>query len=145
MEIFGYFILIIFAILGLGALVLFALPYVLSIIKTTSYKVKKQVEVNKIDIDAKAEAKKLRDEKLREKQQELEEKKVILKINKLQSKINSVNKDLEIQETLKAAEDKKEEITVPTETKKEEVVKEEPKEEVKEQPQETIIEKKEEE
>lgn len=121
MEIFGYFILIIFAILGLGALVLFSLPFIISFIKTSSYRVSKQIEVAKIDIDARAEAKKLRNEKLRNKQNELAEKKVTLKIKKLQSKIDSIDKDMEIQESLKVKETEEVKEDIVEEVKVEEV------------------------
>lgn len=110
MEVFGYIILIVLACLGIGAIILFALPYVASVIKTVSYKIKRETEVSKIDIDAKAEAKKIRDEKLRAKQKELADKKLALKLKKVQSKIDSVDKDIEIKESLEQKEEKKEEI-----------------------------------
>ena len=76
MNIFGWIILSILATFGLGIAVLLVIPFLLSLFKTISYKVKKQIENAKIDIDARASQKKIRQEKLRTAQNELANKKL---------------------------------------------------------------------
>ena len=112
MNIFGWIILSILATFGLGIAVLLVIPFLLSLFKTISYKVKKQIENAKIDIDARASQKKIRQEKLRTAQNELANK-------KLQNKLNKIAKQIELEEQ-KLALDKELENN-----KKEEVVKEE--------------------
>ncbi len=112
MNIFGWIILSILATFGLGIAVLLVIPFLLSLFKTISYKVKKQIENAKIDIDARASQKKIRQEKLRTAQNELANK-------KLQNKLNKIAKQIELEEQ-KLALDKELENN-----KQEEVVKEE--------------------
>lgn len=112
MNIFGWIILSILATFGLGIAVLLVIPFLLSLFKTISYKVKKQIENAKIDIDARASQKKIRQEKLRTAQNELANK-------KLQNKLNKIAKQIELEEQ-KIALDKELENN-----KQEEVVKEE--------------------
>ena len=112
MNIFGWIILSILATFGLGIAVLLVIPFLLSLFKTISYKVKKQIENAKIDIDARANQKKIRQEKLRTAQNELANK-------KLQNKLNKIAKQIELEEQ-KLALDKELENN-----KQEEVVKEE--------------------
>lgn len=104
MEIFGWTILGIFGALGFSLLILLALPYIISLIKTLSYRITKSIETRKVDIDARDKAKKIRDEKLREKENLLENRKLTLKLNKIQSKIDQTEKDIKLQEALKAVE-----------------------------------------
>lgn len=112
MNIFGWIILSILATFGLGIAVLLVIPFLLSLFKTISYKVKKQIENAKIDIDARASQKKIRQEKLRTAQNELADK-------KLQNKLNKIAKQIDLEEQ-KLALDKELENN-----KQEEVVKEE--------------------
>lgn len=91
MNIFGWIILSILATFGLGIAVLLVIPFLLSLFKTVSYKVKKQIENAKIDIDARASQKKIRQEKLRTAQNELANK-------KLQNKLNKIAKQIELEE-----------------------------------------------
>lgn len=112
MNIFGWIILSILATFGLGIAVLLVIPFLLSLFKTISYKVKKQIENAKIDIDARASQKKIRLEKLRTAQNELANK-------KLQNKLNKIAKQIDLEEQ-KLALDKELENS-----KQEEVVKEE--------------------
>lgn len=112
MNIFGWSILSILATFGLGIAVLLVIPFLLSLFKTISYKVKKQIENTKIDIDARASQKKIRLEKLRTAQNELANK-------KLQNKLNKIAKQIDLEEQ-KLALDKELENS-----KQEEVVKEE--------------------
>lgn len=112
MNIFGWIILSILATFGLGIAVLLVIPFLLSLFKTISYKVKKQIENAKIDIDARACQKKIRQEKLRTAQNELANK-------KLQNKLNKIAKQIDLEEQ-KLALDKELENN-----KQEEVVKEE--------------------
>lgn len=112
MNIFGWIILSILATFGLGIAVLLVIPFLLSLFKTISYKVKKQMENAKIDIDARANQKKIRQEKLRTAQNELADK-------KLQNKLNKIAKQIDLEEQ-KLALDKELEND-----KQEEVIKEE--------------------
>lgn len=112
MNIFGWIILSILATFGLGIAVLLVIPFLLSLFKTISYKVKKQIENAKIDIDARSSQKKIRLEKLRTAQNELANK-------KLQNKLNKIAKQIDLEEQ-KLALDKELENN-----KQEEVVKEE--------------------
>ena len=112
MNIFGWIILSILATFGLGIAVLLVIPFLLSLFQTISYKIKKQIENAKIDIDARASQKKIRLEKLRTAQNELANK-------KLQNKLNKIAKQIDLEEQ-KLALDKELENS-----KQEEVVKEE--------------------
>lgn len=91
MYIFGWVILIIFAILGLGVGLFLIMPSIISLFKTISYKAKKSIENKKLDIDAKAEQDKIRAKRLREAQSKLKDK-------KLEGKLNKIAKQLEIEE-----------------------------------------------
>ena len=113
MNIFGWIILSILATFGLGIAVLLVIPFLLSLFKTISYKVKKQIENAKIDIDARASQKKIRQEKLRTAQNELADK-------KLQNKLNKIAKQIDLEEQ-KLALDKE----LENNKQEEEVVKEE--------------------
>lgn len=114
MNIFGWIILSILATFGLGIAVLLVIPFLLSLFKTISYKVKKQMENAKIDIDARANQKKIRQEKLRTAQNELADK-------KLQNKLNKIAKQIELEEQ-KLALDKELENDNQEEVVKEEVI-----------------------
>lgn len=113
MNIFGWIILSILATFGLGIAVLLVIPFLLSLFKTISYKVKKQMENAKIDIDARASQKKIRQEKLRTAQNELADK-------KLQNKLNKIAKQIDLEEQ-KLALDKE----LENDKQEEEVIKEE--------------------
>ena len=114
MNIFGWIILSILATFGLGIAVLLVIPFLLSLFKTISYKVKKQIENAKIDIDARASQKKIRQEKLRTAQNELADK-------KLQNKLNKIAKQIELEEQ-KLALDKELENNKQEEAMKEEII-----------------------
>ena len=114
MNIFGWIILSILATFGLGIAVLLVIPFLLSLFKTISYKVKKQMENAKIDIDARASQKKIRQEKLRTAQNELANK-------KLQNKLNKIAKQIELEEQ-KLALDKELENNKQEEAVKEEII-----------------------
>ena len=114
MNIFGWIILSILATFGLGIAVLLVIPFLLSLFKTISYKVKKQIENAKIDIDARASQKKIRQEKLRTAQNELADK-------KLQNKVNKIAKQIELEEQ-KIALDKELENNKQEEAVKEEII-----------------------
>ena len=114
MNIFGWIILSILATFGLGIAVLLVIPFLLSLFKTISYKVKKQIENAKIDIDARASQKKIRQEKLRTAQNELADK-------KLQNKLNKIAKQIELEEQ-KLALDKELENNKQEEAVKEEII-----------------------
>ena len=114
MNIFGWIILSILATFGLGIAVLLVIPFLLSLFKTISYKVNKQIENAKIDIDARASQKKIRQEKLRIAQNELADK-------KLQNKLNKIAKQIELEEQ-KLALDKELENNKQEEAVKEEII-----------------------
>lgn len=114
MNIFGWIILSILATFGLGIAVLLVIPFLLSLFKTISYKVKKQMENAKIDIDARASQKKIRQEKLRTAQNELSDK-------KLQNKLNKIAKQIDLEEQ-KLALDKELENNKQEEAIKEEII-----------------------
>ena len=115
MNIFGWIILSILATFGLGIAVLLVIPFLLSLFKTISYKVKKQIENAKIDIDARASQKKIRQEKLRTAQNELADK-------KLQNKLNKIAKQIELEEQKIALDKELENNKQEEEAVKEEII-----------------------
>lgn len=115
MNIFGWIILSILATFGLGIAVLLVIPFLLSLFKTISYKVKKQIENAKIDIDARASQKKIRQEKLRTAQNELANK-------KLQNKLNKIAKQIELEEQKLALDKELENTKQEEEVAKEEII-----------------------
>lgn len=108
MNIFGWIILSILATFGLGIAVLLVIPFLLSLFKTISYKVKKQIENAKIDIDARSSQKKIRQEKLRTAQNELADKKLQNKLNKIAKQIDLEEQKLALDKDLE--NDKQEEV-----------------------------------
>lgn len=108
MDIFGWIVLSILATFGLGIAVLLVIPFILSLFKTISYKVKKQIENEKIDIDARASQKKIRQEKLRVAQNELADKKLQNRLNKIAKQIDSEEQKLSLDKELENS--KREEI-----------------------------------
>lgn len=115
MNIFGWIILSILATFGLGIAVLLVIPFLLSLFKTISYKVKKQIENAKIDIDARANQKKIRQEKLRTAQNELANK-------KLQNKLNKIAKQIDLEEQKLALDKELENNKQEEEAVKEEII-----------------------
>lgn len=144
MNIFGWIILCLFAIIGITLIILLVVPTIVSLIKSFSYRVKKLVEDVKIDIDAKSKERKLRAERLRNKQTELANKSLELKLIKIDRKITSEQKKIDIAKELDNVKTEKEEKTEQpkieqskTEVKVEEIKETEKQEETK---QETVAE-----
>lgn len=101
MAVFGWIALSILAVFGVGMLVLFAIPFVASEVKTLSYKIKSFITDKKFDVDQKSEARRKRDEIRRFKQNELADKKLEVKLQKVNKQIDIYKKKLALSEELK--------------------------------------------
>lgn len=101
MEIFGWIMLILLGCFGLGVLVVFAIPFVVTETKMLSYKIQRAIEDKKLDIEKRSEEKKHRDEIKREKDFELANKRLDAKLQKVDKKISIYNKKLELNQQLK--------------------------------------------
>ena len=101
MAVFGWIALSILAVFGVGMLVLFAIPFVVSEVKTLSYKIKTFITDKKFDVDQKSEARRKRDEIRRLKQNELADKKLEVKLQKVNKQIDIYKKKLALSEELK--------------------------------------------
>lgn len=94
MATFGWVVLIVFAILGISLLTLFATPYIGSEIALLVYEIKKIIADKKIDLDEKSKWRKEFNKTLRDKKHELNDKKLKLKVQKVDRKIASCEKKI---------------------------------------------------
>ena len=109
MEVFGWIMLVILALVGCAILVIFALPFFITEFKTLSYRIKKAVQDKTDDIDKRSEERKHRDEIKREKDFELANKKLDAKLLKVDKKIEIQTKKLKMANELKVATKEKKE------------------------------------
>ena len=98
MQTLAIVLLSVLALTGLGLSLYFIIPAMIQGIKMACYTSKKNREVHKIDTDARAEAKKVRDEIKRKKYNELQDKKLKLYCVKVDKKIRKIDDKLTILE-----------------------------------------------
>ena len=100
MIVFGWVCMIALMILGLFVLGVLVGPFVISKIKTFTYRLKRYIEDEKIDIDKRSEERRLRAEKKRFKDFELANKKLNAKLNKVNKKVEIYNEKMKLAEEL---------------------------------------------
>ena len=105
MQTLAIVLLSVLALTGLGLSLYFIIPAMIQGIKTSCYTAKKNREVHKIDVDARTEAKKVRDEIKRNKYNELQDKKTRLYCVKVDKKIRKIDDKLAILENDKVLEE----------------------------------------
>lgn len=103
MEVFGWIMLSALAIFGIAILVIFAIPFVVTEIRTMSYKIKKAFEDRKLDIDKKSEERRNRDELKRQKEFELANKKLDAKLQKIDEQSKIYDKKMALVKEMKEA------------------------------------------
>ena len=91
MDIFGWILFSLLAIFGLGILVIFTIPFVVTETKMMSEKIKRAIKDKEYDLDKRSEERRHRDEIKREKDFELSNK-------KLDNKLLKVDKQIKIHE-----------------------------------------------
>ena len=104
MEIFGWVMLFVLAAIAVALIVLLAIPFVVTQIKTLKYKITKEVEVGKNNIDERAVAKKSRLSILRKKEIELKDKKLELKLLKLAKALQLANEKIRLQQAIQESQ-----------------------------------------
>ena len=96
MAVFGWIMFSLFAIFGLGILVIFAIPFVVTETTMMGAKIKKAIEDKKFDLEKRSEARRHRDELKRQKDFELANKKLDAKLQKVDKQIEIQQKKLEL-------------------------------------------------
>lgn len=133
MEIFGWILFSLLAVFGLGILVIFTIPFVVTETKMMGEKIKRAIKDKEYDLDKRSEERRHRDEIKREKDFELANR-------KLDNKLLKVDKQIKIHEQkLKLAK----ELKVTTTEQKQELEKHEPKQKqilLEKQPKKQIVE-----
>ena len=129
MAVFGWIVFSLFALFGFAMLVIYAIPYVVSLIKTISYKTKKMVEDYQFDANKRSEERQHRNEIQRQKEFELANKKLDAKLQKVDKQIEILEKKKELANNLKeqtviekAELQKEKPVELTLTTKKEKVV-----------------------
>lgn len=103
MEVFGWIVFSVLAIFAIAMLVIFALPFVVSEIKSVSYKIKRYIDDKKFDLDKRSNERRHRDEIRRKKDFELANKRLDAKLLKVDKQIELQTKKLELAKELKQA------------------------------------------
>lgn len=101
MLVFGWISLILLGLFGLFMIGLYIGPFVISKIKSFSYRVKLYIEDEKLDADKRSEERRNRNDTKRAKDFELANKKLTAKINKVDKQIQLQTKKLELAQKLK--------------------------------------------
>ena len=101
MEIFGWILFSILAIFGLGILVIFTIPFVVTETKMMSEKIKRAIKDKEYDLDKRSEERRHRDEIKREKDFELANKKLDNKLLKVDKQIKIHEQKLKLAKELK--------------------------------------------
>lgn len=101
MAVFGWIVFSLFALFGFAMLVIYAIPYVVSLVKTISYKTKKMVEDYQFDANKRSEERQHRNEIQRQKEFELANKKLDAKLQKVDKQIEILEKKKELANNLK--------------------------------------------
>ena len=101
MNIFGWICMIALMLFGLFMLGLAVGPFVISKIKTFTYRLKRYIEDEKIDIDKRSEERRNKDEVKRTRDFELANKKLDAKLNKIDKQIKVLDEKQKLAEELK--------------------------------------------
>lgn len=101
MEIFGWILFSLLAIFGLGILVIFTIPFVVTETKMMSEKIKRAIKDKEYDLDKRSEERRHRDEIKREKDFELANKKLDNKLLKVDKQIKIHEQKLKLAKELK--------------------------------------------
>ena len=101
MEIFGWIVLVLLGLFAIAMLVVFALPFVISEVKTLGYRIKKACEDKKLDADKRSEERRNRNEVKRQKDYELANKKLDGKLQKLDKQIKILDEKQAVVKQLK--------------------------------------------
>lgn len=96
MEIFGWIILALFAALGVILGIFMILPYILTTLDSVKFKRAKLAELSRIDTEERIANQKIRQAKIREKDEMLAEKKNQLQLMKLNKKIAAQNEAIAV-------------------------------------------------
>ena len=102
MAVFGWFVLIIFALVGLGISLLYVVPFIIAQIKLTTLKTNQAIADGKRDIEKRSKEKQLRNDILAEKKKVLANRKLEKKVHKLETKIANEDSKMAIQKELEA-------------------------------------------
>lgn len=101
MDIFGWIMITLLALLALTIIGLFITPFIIIEIKSLSYKINKGIQDKKLDIDKRSTEKQHRDEIKREKDFELANRKLDIKLQQVDKKIKIQQEKLKLVQTLK--------------------------------------------
>lgn len=101
MIVFGWISMIALMLFGLFILGLLVGPFVLAKIKTFSFRLKRYIEDEKLDIDKRSDERRNRQEIKRTKDFELANKKLDIKLNKVNKQIKIQNEKLKLTEELR--------------------------------------------
>ena len=101
MEIFGWILFSLLAVFGLGILVIFTIPFVVTETKMMSEKIKRAIKDKEYDLDKRSEERRHRDEIKREKDFELANKKLDNKLLKVDKQIKIHEQKLKLAKELK--------------------------------------------
>ena len=101
MEIFGWILFSLLAIFGLGILVIFTIPFVVTETKMMSEKIKRAIKDKEYDLDKRSEERRHRDEIKREKDFELANKKLDNNLLKVDKQIKIHEQKLKLAKELK--------------------------------------------
>ena len=101
MDIFGWILFSLLAIFGLGILVIFTIPFVVTETKMMSEKIKRAIKDKEYDLDKRSEERRHRDEIKREKDFELANKKLDNKLLKVDKQIKIHEQKLKLAKELK--------------------------------------------
>lgn len=101
MIVFGWISMIALMLFGLFVLGLLVGPFVLAKIRTFSFRLKRYIEDEKLDIDKRSDERRNRQEIKRTKDFELANKKLDIKLNKVNKQIKIQNEKLKLTEELR--------------------------------------------
>ena len=101
MDIFGWILFSLLALFGLGILVIFTIPFVVTETKMMSEKIKRAIKDKEYDLDKRSEERRHRDEIKREKDFELANKKLDNKLLKVDKQIKIHEQKLKLAKELK--------------------------------------------
>ena len=101
MDIFGWILFSLLAVFGLGILVIFTIPFVVTETKMMSEKIKRAIKDKEYDLDKRSEERRHRDEIKREKDFELANKKLDNKLLKVDKQIKIHEQKLKLAKELK--------------------------------------------
>ena len=131
MEIFGWILFSLLAVFGLGILVIFTIPFVVTETKMMSEKIKRAIKDKEYDLDKRSEERRHRDEIKREKDFELANKKLDNKLLKVDKQIKIHEQKLKLAKELKVTTtEQKQELEKPEQKQKQILLEKQPKKQI---------------